>query len=154
MVFAIFFLQSCKSSKSSSSSLNNMVFIMQVNEPIPGVCDNSKVYALFPLQGNGQVKAEPSMSKDDLQKQLNESVSYLKENPRSNEKGMVRVIINCKGEMVDCSIDNKTSSPELDEQILAVFSELKDWKAGTIHNKAVDSIVMYSFNIKNGILTL
>lgn len=46
-------------------------------------------------------------------------------------------------------ISNKTQSPELDSQIEAVFAEMKTWTAGKINNKSVDTVVMYSFTIKD-----
>lgn len=61
---------------------------------------------------------------------------------------MVSLIINCKGELVRCEIDNKTKSPELDSQIVAVFAELKLWTAGKINEKPFDTVVLYSFTIK------
>ena len=56
--------------------------------------------------------------------------------------------------MVSCKIDNETQSPELDEQIVAVFKTFKNWKAGTIHGKAIDTMVLYSFKIKDGRISL
>jgi hypothetical protein len=67
---------------------------------------------------------------------------------------MVNLIVNCKGELVRCVIDNKTKNPELDSQIVAVFSELKVWTAGKINNNSVDTSLLYSFVIKNGKITL
>jgi hypothetical protein len=58
--------------------------------------------------------------------------------------------VNCKGELVQCRIDNKTQSEELDKQIVAVFAELKQWKAGTINGQTVDTVNLFSFTIKNG----
>ena len=131
-----------------------MVATMQVNEPIPGVCDNSRIIAILPIPGNGQVKAQSPMTSQEIEEQLNANVSFLKDKPDYNDKGMVNLIINCNGEMVRCEIDNKTKSPELDKQIVAVFATLKQWKAGTINGKPVDTSVLYSFKIVNGKLSL
>jgi len=57
-------------------------------------------------------------------------------------------------ELVRYEIDNKTKSPELDNQIVAVFAELKTWTAGKINDKAVDTSVLYSFKINNGKISL
>lgn len=131
-----------------------MVATMQVNEPIPGVCDNSRIIAILPFPGNGQVKAQAPMTNQEIVEQLNANVGFLQDKPDYNDKGMVNLIINCNGEMVRCEMDNKTKSPELDKQIAAVFARLKQWKAGTINGKPVDSVVLYSFKIENGKLSL
>ncbi|MEM7656904.1 MAG: hypothetical protein AAF399_12300, partial [Bacteroidota bacterium] len=61
---------------------------------------------------------------------------------------------SCEGKMVRCQIDNKTQSSELDQQIVDVFSQMTDWKAGTVNGKSVDTSVLYSFEIKNGVISL
>lgn len=136
------------------SSMNNMVALMQVTEPIEGVCDNSKIYAIFPLPGNGQVSAKAPKSDAELNIELNEKVTFLKDKPDYEDSGMVGLIINCKGELVKCDIDNKTKSPELDAQIVAVFATMKTWTAGTVNKVNVDTSELYSFTIKNGKITL
>ncbi len=149
-----FLLTTACSSSKNSSSLNNMVARMEVKEPIPGVCDNSNVIAILPFPGNRQVKAKAPLTDEQLTIQLNEKVDFLKDNTNYTDKGMVNLIVNCKGEMVQCEIDNKTKSPELDKQIVAVFSQMKSWKAGTINGKSVDTSVLYSFEIEDGVISL
>ena len=145
-------MSSCATSKKSST--NNMVARMQVKEPIKGVCDNSNVIAILPFPGNGQVSAKAPKTNEEITKQLNSKVSFLKDKSDYEDKGMVNLIINCKGELVRCEIDNKTKSSELDSQIVAVFAELKTWTAGKVNNNSVDTVVLYSFTIKNGKITL
>ena len=86
--------------------------------------------------------------------ELNEKVPFLKDKPDYEDSGMVGLIINCKGELVKCDIDNKTKSPELDAQIVAVFATMKTWTAGTINKVSVDTSELYSFTIKNGKIVL
>lgn len=145
-------ISSCAAPK--NSSVNNMVARMEVKEPIQGVCDNSNVIAILPFSGNGQVKALPPKTKEEITLDLNSKVSFLIDKSDYNDKGMVNLIINCKGELVRCSISNKTKSPELDNQIVAVFAELKTWTAGKINNSPVDTTVLYSFEIKDGKIIL
>lgn len=145
-------LAGCGSSK--SSSMNDFVARMEVKSPIEGVCDNANVIAVLPFPGNGQVEAKPAKSEAEIAKELNEKVIFLKDKPGYEDKGMVRVIVNCKGEMVQCVIDNKTQSPDLDAQIVAVFASLTGWKAGTVRGKPVDTVVLYSFTIKDGKISL
>ena len=145
-------VSSCSTSKNADYS--NMVARMQVDEPIPGVCDNDNVIVVLPLPGSNQVKAQASISDKEIEEILKKTVSFLKDKPDYKDEGMVNLIINCKGELVRCLIDNETKNPSLDEQIVAVFSDLKDWKPGTLKNRAVDTLLLYSFTIDNGIITL
>ncbi|WP_281764388.1 hypothetical protein [Neptunitalea lumnitzerae] len=155
-MFTISFVlvNACGGGKTSSGSLGSFVAIMQVDEPIEGVCDNDKVYAILPLGDNGQVKAQSPKTNEEIAQMLNAEVTFLKDNTSYSDKGMVRLIVNCKGEMVQCAIDNKTKSAELDAQIVAVFNTLKSWEAATMNGTPVDSSVLISFTIKNGTIEL
>ena len=144
-------LYSCSSKNTMAT---NFVARMEVKEPIPGVCNNANVIAILPFPGNGQVKAKPNITEQQIKDKLNKDVQFLKDKPSYNDKGMVSVIVNCKGQMVRCEIDNKTRNPELDSQIVAVFSELTEWSAATIKGQHVDSVVLYSFEIVNGKIIL
>jgi len=52
--------------------------------------------------------------------------------------------------MVQCKIDNETSSPELDAQILSVFKTLTSWTVGTYNGTPVDNIQLESYTVKDG----
>lgn len=125
---------------------------MEIIEPIEGLCSQQNVYALLPLKG--QEEAVCPLSKEEVQNRLNKEVAFLKENPAHSDKGMVSLIINCKGEVVKCEMDNKTKSPELDEQIVAVFNTLGSWKPGKLKGKKVDSVHLLSFTLANGEILL
>ena len=67
---------------------------------------------------------------------------------------MVNLVINCKGELVQCKInDPKKKSEELDKQIVAIFKSFDTWKTGTFNGQNVDSADHFTFKIKNGILS-
>jgi len=134
--------------------MSNMIARMEVKELIEGVCDNANVIAILPFPGNGQVKAKAPKTKEELALELNSNLKFLTDKPNYEDKGMVNFIVNCKGEMVRCEIDNKTKSLELDSQIVAICSKMKKWTAGTVNNKSVDTSVLYSFTISNGKITL
>ncbi len=123
------------------------------NDTIQGLCDRKNVYTLFPMF-KGQQEATCSELKDDIQERLNNEVAYLKTNPGKNDKGMISIIINCKGEVVRCETDNKTKNEELDKQILAIFKTLKTWRPGKLDGKEVDSVSLWSFEIKKGKIVL
>jgi hypothetical protein len=125
---------------------------MEVKEPIPGVCNNDAVYALFP-SFKGQQQAICPVSKEQIIARLNSEVQFLKDNPEYEDKGMIGLIINCKGEVVQCKMDNRTKSAELDRQIEAVFNTLGEWQAGKFKKKAVDSSRLFSFKILSGELS-
>jgi hypothetical protein len=65
---------------------------------------------------------------------------------------MIGLIINCKGEVVKCEMDNKTKNVELDKQIVAIFNSLGEWKPGTLNRGKVDSSRLFSFKIKKGVI--
>jgi hypothetical protein len=126
---------------------------MEVKEDIPDLCDKNHVYVLFPMF-KGQIEAVCPLSKEEIQKKLNEEVTFLKDKPKYKDKGMIGLIISCKGEIVQCKMDNKTKSTELDQQIEAVFNSLGIWKAGKLDGMQVDSSRLYSFTIKKGKIIL
>ena len=125
---------------------------LELKEDIAGICDKNEVYALFP-GFKGQVAAVCPVTKEEILKRLNTEVTFLKEHPKYKDKGMMGMIINCKGEVVQCKMDNKTKNPELDKQIEAVFNSLGSWKPGTLNGTEVDTSQLFSFKIKNGKFT-
>ncbi|HOZ67915.1 MAG TPA: hypothetical protein PLU11_03150 [Chitinophagaceae bacterium] len=125
---------------------------MEIKEPIKGLCNEKDVYAILPI--GDQKEAICPVSEEEIARRLDSTVVFLKEHQDFKGKGMVSVIINCKGEVVKCEMDNKTKYPELDKQIVAVFAVLGQWKAGKIGKKEVDSVKLFSFEIKNGKISL
>jgi len=122
---------------------------MEVKENIPGICDKNEVYALFPSI-KGQEEAVCPVTKEQILQRLNTEVSFLKDNPKFKDKGMIGLVINCKAEVIKCEMDNKTKSTELDKQIEDVFNSLGSWNAGKLNGKEVDTSRLFSFTIKNG----
>lgn len=125
---------------------------MEVKEPIPGVCDQKKVYVLFPMF-KGQEEAVCPLSKEDILKRLNAEVTFLHDKPDYIDKGMIRLVISCRNEVVQCEMDNKTKDITLDAQIVAVFNSLGKWRAGYLYRKRVDTTRLFSFQIVNGKFT-
>ena len=122
---------------------------VEVKEDIPGICNKEEVYALFPSLKGQEVPVCP-VSKAEILKRLNSEVPFLLDNPRYKDKGMIGLFINCRGEVVQCKMDNKTKSEELDSQIEKVFNSLGDWKPGKLDGNEVDASELFSFTIKNG----
>lgn len=127
---------------------------MDLKEPIEGLCDYKNVIAVLPLSGNGQVDAQAPKTEEALTQEINSQVAFLKENPTHNDKGMVNLLVNCKGELIRCEMDNETKSTVLDAQLVAIFATMKKWTAGSLKGKPVDTVVLYSFTIENGKISL
>ena len=126
---------------------------VEVKEHIEGICNEKEVYSLFPMFGD-QKEALCPVTKNEISRRLDSAVTFLTENPKHNDKGMVGIWINCKGEVVKCEMDNKTKDATLDSQIVAVFNTLGKWQAGLLNGKPVDSLKLFSFEIKKGKLSL
>jgi len=141
------FVSSCSSKVPSTP---NMVAVMEAKEPIEGICNIKGIYMLSPLFGKGQIKAVHQMTEEEIAAKLNEEVQFLKDNPNYKDKGMMGLVVNCKGELVKSKMDNKTKSPELDQQIETEFAKLKTWTAGKLNGKPVDSSLLFSFTITGG----
>ena len=136
-----------------STSIAQFAARMQIKEHIPGICDEKNVYVIFSMF-KGQEEAKCPVSNNEITGRLNTEVTYLKDSSNFTDKGMVNLIINCKGELVKCEMDNKTKSVELDKQIVAVFNTLGKWKAGKINGEKVDVSRLWSFEIKNGVISI
>ena len=146
---------SCGSKKSAPSG-QNMIARMQVEEPIPGVCDNDNVLALsiMSFMDPAAIDAKCAISEEEMADQLNEELQFLKENPDFKGEGMMSIIVNCEGEAVKISVDNESKSPELDAQILAIFKTFTSWEPGTYNSKPVDSVQLFSYRVKDGVLEM
>jgi hypothetical protein len=134
-------------------SYGQLVARVEIKENIDGVCDIKNVYTLLPMFGD-QKEAICSVPDSAIEEMLNKEVDFIKDNPKYNDKGMVNITINCKGEVVQCKTDNKSKSAVLDEQILNVFKKLTSWKAGKLNGIEVDSMRLFSFEIKKGKIKL
>ena len=133
----------------SSISFGQFVATMEVKEDIPGLCNKNGVYALMSIL-DGQKVAVCPVSKSEILIRLNSEVLFLQDNPDYKDKGMIGIIINCKGKVVKCEMDNNTKDAVLDKQIETVFNSLGNWKAGKLNGKKVDSIKLFSFKIRKG----
>lgn len=152
MAMLLSLFAACKSHNANTGRM--LLARMEVKQPIKGVCDNNNVIAILPLPNSNQTEAKAPKTDDEIQEELNEEVSFLKDKPAYADKGIIRLIVNCKGEMVQCQMDNKTQSPELDKQIVSVFAGLESWAPGQVNGKPVDTVVLYSFRIENGKIVL
>lgn len=129
------------------------VATLEIKEPIPGLCDEKTVYAMFPGFG-GQAAPVAPITKQALEDKLNAEVAFIKDNPKFKGSLMLSCIINCKGEMVKCEVDNKSGKNDLDEQVLAIFKTLLAWAPGKLWDNPVDCVELFSMDVKKGKITL
>lgn len=134
--------------------MNKIVARMAVEEPIPGVCDNSNVFIILPIPGNGQENAVCSKTEEQILSDLKSKLTYLNDKPNYTDSTSLTLIINCEGDLVQNKIGVASQSPELDQQILSVFEGLKKWVPGKIRGKKVDTVELIKVKIINGILSL
>lgn len=136
----------------AGTAFSQLVARLELKENIEGICNSKEVYALF-SGFKGQVNPVPPISKDEIKNKLQSEVSFIKDNPKFKGKLMIHCLMNCKGEMVQCTVDNKSGNDELDKQVLAVFATLKQWTPGTLDGKAVDTSELFSIQVKKGVIS-
>ena len=72
---------------------------------------------------DGQKEAICPMSEVEILEKLNNEVLFLKDNPKHKDKGMIGIIVNCKGQVVQCKMSNMTKDEVLYQQIEEVFKK-------------------------------
>ena len=115
----------------ASAASAQFVAIMEVKEPVPGICDDKHVYALFP-GFKGQRPATWVITKEQVQERLNADVAWLKDNPKFKltKHESVSVMVNCKGVVVKVELDSKSEA--FNEEVEAVFNSLGACEVGTL----------------------
>ena len=78
-----------------------LVAKVEIKEHITGICNEKEVYALFPMFGD-QKEAVCPVSNEEILRRLDSAVIFLKDNPKFSDKGIVNIMINCKGEVIKC----------------------------------------------------
>ncbi|RYG02367.1 MAG: hypothetical protein EOO02_10715 [Chitinophagaceae bacterium] len=137
----------------SLSSYSQFVARVDIKEKIEGICDANNVIVVIPMY-KGQTKAVCAVADSTIVRRLNTEVEYLKDKKDDNDQGIVRILINCKGQVVKCDTDKKTKDPILDEQILAVFKTVTFTKPAKLKKANIDSLVFWSFEIANGVIRM
>ncbi|MCJ8290427.1 MAG: hypothetical protein HRT58_12240 [Crocinitomicaceae bacterium] len=130
-----------------------LIATVQMDETVEGICNHDEVFSLY-SGWEGQVEPKCSLNKEEMEAILNETLQFLKDNPKFKSKGMVGVFINCEGIALKWEVSVKSKKSELDEQIIKVFETFNDWESGTLNGKAVDSHELFSYQIKKGTLTI
>jgi hypothetical protein len=130
------------------NSFGQMVMSAQGVNP-DNTCKPNEVYFLI------ESKARPKMPIDSIQIKLNENVKFAKENPSFDSKSSIQFAVNCNGEIGGgFHVVTKSGNENLDNDLIAFFKTIKNWQAGKIKKKTVDSWYMWRLEIKNGYVTI
>ncbi|WP_437918721.1 hypothetical protein [Sphingobacterium sp. LRF_L2] len=115
------------------------------------ICNPNTVYFLTGLNAK-EVKAKPIQSIELIQKKLNETISFAKENPSFEGKASIQFAVNCKGEVGGgFHVVTKSGNESLDTELVDFFKTITEWNAGKISKKkTVDSWYMWRLEIKDG----
>ena len=118
------------------------------------VCNPNNIYFLTGL--NNTSKAKPVESIEIIQKRLNDTISFVKDNPSFEGKPAIQFAVNCKGEIGGgFHVVTKSGDDELDKELMEFFKTVKEWNAGKINKKkTVDSWYMWRLEIKDGNITI
>ena len=118
------------------------------------VCKPNNIYFLTGL--NKESRAKPVEAIETIQKRLNETISFAKDNPSFEGKSSIQFAVNCKGEIGGgFHIVTKSGNDELDKELMEFFETVKEWNAGKINKKkTVDSWYMWRLEIKDGNITI
>jgi hypothetical protein len=104
-------------------------------------------YVHFLISG----KARPKESMETIEKRLNETVFFAKENPALQATPAIQFVVNCKGEVGGgFHVVTRSGNAALDEQLIEFFKTVHAWEAGKLKKKTVDSWYMWRLQIANG----
>ena len=116
-------------------------------------CDPRSLYALQPTV-QGQIPAECPLNNEQMAKKLNTDIPFLRSHTTLTDKCRMGWIINCKGQVVNCAIDAKSTSTELDKQLESALKNIGDWKPGTLNGNPVDCAILRMIVITDGVITV
>lgn len=124
--------------------------IMSAEGIIPdNVCKPNTVYFLM------EKRAKPLDSVDSVEIRLNEVISFAKQNPTFEAKPAIQFAVNCNGQIGGgFHVVTESGNKNLDTELIEFFKTVKDWKAGMIKKKPVDSWYMWRLEIKNGYIDI
>jgi len=103
------------------------------------VCKPSNIYFLTGLEKT--IRARPVEAIESIQKKLNETISFARNNPSFEGKPAIQHAVSCKGEIGGgFHIVTKSGNDELDKELMEFFKNVKDWNAGKISKKKLSIV--------------
>lgn len=113
------------------------------------VCKPNTVYFLT------ENRAKPIELYDSIEFKLNATVKFAKENPSFEGKPAIQFAVNCQGQVGGgFHVVTKSGNDNFDRDLIEFFKTIKNWQAGKIRKKTVDSWYMWRLEIKNGHITI
>ncbi len=101
-------------------------------------------------------RAKPIESIEAIEKRLNETLSFSKDNISFEGNAKIQLAVNCKGEIGGgFHVVISSGNDELDNQLIEFFKSVREWQPGKKNKKkAVDSWYMWRVKILNGKISL
>lgn len=152
ILIAPVFLVSCFGSKSATQG-ETMVAVMEVKEPIEGLCNQNEVYALMSFFDKGQIKSEMQISEPDFLNLVETNLRQLVDQT-TNYETTANVIVNCKGKLVQAKPSKPGDMPNLDEAFAETVSKIEKWSIGTLNGQPVDNSLFVSIKIEEGVIAI
>ena len=113
------------------------------------VCKPNTVYFLT------ENRAKPLEPIDSIEAKLNAAIKSAIENPTFEGKAAIQFAVNCQGQVGGgFHVVTKSGDDTLDNKLIDFFKTVKNWQAGKIRKKTVDSWYMWRLEIKNGHITI
>jgi hypothetical protein len=113
------------------------------------VCKPNTVYFLT------ENRAKPLEPFDSIEFKLNDAIKFAIENPTFEGKAAIQFAVNCQGQVGGgFHVVTKSGNDSLDNKLIDFFKTIKNWQAGKIRKKTVDSWYMWRLEIKNGRITV
>ena len=112
-------------------------------------CNPASVYFLM------ENRARPIENKDSIEVNLNSYVKFAKENPTFSGNPSIQFVVNCRGEIGGgFHVVTSSGNDNLDQELVAFFQTVKEWQAGKIRKKTVDSWYMWRLEVKTGYIKI
>ena len=132
----------------SNYSFGQMIMTAEGISP-ENACNPNAVYFLI------ENRARPIASKDSIEVKLNNYVKFAKENPTFTGKPSIQFVVNCRGENGGgFHVVTKSGDDNFDQELISFFKTVKEWQAGKIRKKTVDSWYMWRLEVNNGYIKI
>ncbi len=114
------------------------------------VCNPGNVFFLI------ERRAKPVESIATIEVNLNNTITFAKDNPSFTGECAIQFAVNCNGEVGGgFHVVTKSGNETLDSDLIAFFKTIEDWKPGKKNKKkTVDSWYMWRMKITDGMIEI